>query len=262
MTIIPVLFALESRELQFILENSDAEAIVTSPEVYPKVAAAVRALGRSVHVVVTGDRCAAPGERLAFATLVAKSPLTEIVAREGGDRATVLYTSGTTGRPKGVMQTHHNLYANAMNGWNSATTRERGEMGLLVLPLAHTFGLSVLISGYLYGSRAVLMRRFDPERALELIDRHKVNAMSGVPTMFVYMLMHPNAHRYDTSSVTRWLVGAAPMPTEQLRQFEKTFGGTMHVGYGLSEASPSIAVEREGMPHKPGATGIPIHGVE
>src|SRR5260221_11303919 len=181
MTIIPVLFALESRELQFILENSDAEAIVTSPEVYPKVAAAVRALGRSVHVVVTGDRCAAPAGCLSFATLVAKSPLSEIVAREGGDLATVLYTSGTTGRPKGVMQTHHNLYANAMNGWNSATRREKGETSLLALPLAHSFGLSALISGYLFGGKAVLMRWFNPEGALELIQKHRVKAMAGVP---------------------------------------------------------------------------------
>jgi long-chain acyl-CoA synthetase len=160
------------------------------------------------------------------------------------------------------MQTHRNLHANVMNAWNTATTRELGQMSLLVLPLAHTFGLSVLVGGYLFGSRGVLMRWFNPETALELIERHKVKLMSGVPTMFVYMLMHPNADKYDTSSVTRWLVGAAPMPMEQLRSFEKKFGGTMYVGYGLTESCPTLAVEREGMPRKAGSTGVPVEGVQ
>jgi long-chain acyl-CoA synthetase len=79
--------------------------------------------------------------------------------------------------------------------------------------------------------------------------------------MFVYMMTHPNADKYDTSSITRWLVGAAPMPAEQIREFEEKFGGTMYVGYGLSEACPGVAVEREGMPRKPGSTGVAMEGV-
>jgi long-chain acyl-CoA synthetase len=118
-----------------------------------------------------------------------------------------------------------------------------------VLPLAHTFGLSVLISGYLFGVRSVLMRWFDPGAALALIEKHKVKYMAGVPTMFVYMLMHPNAGKYDTSSMERWLVGAAPMPMEQLRAFEAKFGGMI------------VANEREGLPRKPGSTGLPVEGV-
>ncbi len=160
------------------------------------------------------------------------------------------------------MQTHHNLYSNSMNAWNTATTRDRNDIVLLVLPLAHTFGLSTLVSGYLFGAKGILMRWFDPEGALALIERHKVTYMAGVPTMFVLMTMHPNAGRYDTSSVRRWLVGAAPMPTSQQREFEAKFGGTMYVGYGLSEASPSVASDREGLPRKPGSTGVPVVGVE
>src|SRR5690606_31266795 len=109
---------------------------------------------------------------------------------------------------------------------------------------------------------AVLMRWFNPEEALALIERYRVNNMAGVPTMFVYMLHHPGADRFDTSSMRRWLVGAAPMPTEQLARFEQKFGGTMYVGYGLTESCPGISVEREGMPRKPGSAGVPLEGVE
>ena len=178
-------------------------------------------------MVVVGTDDPPPG-CVSFDALVARSaPLLDAAPREDDDIATILYTSGTTGKPKGVIQTHKNLYSNARNGWNSATTRDRSEIVLLVLPLAHTFGLSALISGYLFGNKGILMRWFDPEGALALIEQHKVTFMAGVPTMFVMMTMHPNATKYDTSSVRRWLVGAAPMPMPQLREFEQKFGGMM-----------------------------------
>jgi long-chain acyl-CoA synthetase len=259
---IPVLFLLEASELAYILENSGAKVVITSPEIYPKVSEAARGLARPPRVIVTGS--AQPPEGcLSFEAIVAQNePLATAAPRSASDIATILYTSGTTGRPKGVIQTHDNLHANSLNAWNTMATKRFGEMTLLVLPLAHTFGLSVLISGYLFGVRSVLMRWFDPEAALRLIEQHKVKYMAGVPTMFVYMLMHPNAGKYDSSSVERWLVGAAPMPVEQLNAFEAKFGGTMYVGYGLSEACPSVANEREGLPRKPGSTGLPIEGVK
>jgi long-chain acyl-CoA synthetase len=259
---IPVLFLLESHELRYILEDSGAGGIITSPDVHAKVAQAIAGMEQPPRVIVTGPRETIPTGCLSFDDLVAASaPRPDVAERSGSDVATILYTSGTTGHPKGVMQTHHNLYANAQNVWNSAKTRERGETGLVVLPLAHSFGLGLLVTGYLFGGRGILMRWFNPEGALELIQRYKAKGMAGVPTMFVYMLMHPNADKYDTSSVTRWVVGAAPMPIEQLNAFEKKFGGTMYVGYGLTESCPTLAGEREGMPRKPGSTGIPVEGV-
>jgi long-chain acyl-CoA synthetase len=271
LTVIPVLFVLDARELAYILENSGAKAVITSPEVQPKVAEAMRGL-EGICVIVTdsvqsGVRPSGNGDvpagSLSFSALASRGePLAEVVARRPDDAATILYTSGTTGQPKGVVQTHRNLHANALNAWNTATRRDRSEVVLMVLPLAHTFGLSALLSGYLFGNRGILMPRFDPEGALALIERYQVNYMAGVPTMFVLMAMHPAAGKYDTSSVRRWLVGAAPMPTQQLVEFETKFGGTMYVGYGLSEAGPTVASEREGMPRKLGSTGVPVVGVE
>jgi long-chain acyl-CoA synthetase len=261
LVVVPVLHVLDARELAYILQNSKARAVVTSADVYPKVKEAMAGLD-GIAVIVSGEGSPPPGCLSFDAAVAANPPLAEPVPRDADDLATILYTSGTTGQPKGVVQTHGNLVANARNGWNSATTRDRSEVVLLVLPLAHTFGLSTLVSGYLFGVRGILMRRFDPQGALALIAEHKVSFMAGVPTMFVLMTMHPEAGRYDTSSVRRWLVGAAPMPMQQLREFEEKFGGTMYVGYGLSEASPSVASERESFPRKPGSTGLPLVGVE
>jgi len=261
--VIPVLFLLEAREVQYILQNSRARAVITSPELLGKVRRAADGASTLAHVIVTGPPDAVPQGAVSFEKLVAESaPLTEIAERAGHDLAVILYTSGTTGQPKGVMQTHANLRQNAMNGYNSAPNRPLNLTSLLVLPLAHSFGLSALVGGYLFGGKAVLMRWFEPESALALIQEHRVQAMAGVPTMFVYMMNHPNLDQYDTSSVTRWLVGAAPMPQEQKQEFERKLGGTLYTGYGLTESCPGIASEREGMPRKPGSTGTVLVGVE
>jgi long-chain acyl-CoA synthetase len=263
LVVIPVLFLLEAHELRYILENSEARAILTSPEVYAKVSEAMKGVATVEHVVVTGAPGTTPEGTLSFDALVEQSaPMDGIVDRAADDLAVVLYTSGTTGQPKGVMQTHRNLLANAMNSYESSSPRDPGEVSLVVLPLAHSFGLGLSVSGNLFGGKAILMRWFNPEEALSLIERYRVNTMAGVPTMYVYMLHHPDAGKYDTSSMRRWLVGAAPMPTEQLAQFERKFGGTMHVGYGLTESCPGISVEREGMPRKPGSTGVPMENVK
>jgi len=260
---LPVLSVLEAHELAYILSDSGAKAVITSHDLVAKVDEAIRlAKGPSLTVIaVTENKAEIAAPTLKYEDLIESAPLESIVERAKDDLAVVLYTSGTTGHPKGVMQSHHNLAANAQNSWNTAKTRDPSETILLVLPLAHTFGLSVVVSGYLFGGRAVLTRRFHPVEALQLIQRFKVAVMSGVPTMFMYMLMLPEQVKFDTSSMRLWIVGAAPMPTEQLQKFEQRYGGQMFVGYGLTEASPTLAVEREGEPRKPGSTGRPVEGV-
>jgi long-chain acyl-CoA synthetase len=260
---IPVLALLDTNELSYILKNSEAKAVITTPELYTKVMDAARSGASLRHVIVIGEPKEVPEGALPFDRLVAESePMAEPVDREGSDLAVILYTSGTTGNPKGVMQTHANLFANAYNGYNSQARKDLRLTSLLVLPLAHSFGLGVAIGGNLYGGKAILTRWFDPELSLKLIDEYEIQAMAGVPTMYIYMMNHPHADQYDTSTMERWLVGGAPMLHEQIKQFEKKFGGRVFIGYGLTESCPGISGDREDLPSKPGSCGVPNSGVK
>ncbi len=138
--------------------------------------------------------------------------------------------------------------------------RERWNLG--VLPLSHSYGLVTLNAGNLLGTKSVLLRWFNPEAVLEAIARFRVQAMSGVPTMYVYLLNYPDADRFDTSSMRAWGSGAAPLPLEIIEPFEKKFGGRLLEGYGLTEASPVVSTTRLSGVRKLGSVGQPLPGVE
>lgn len=261
---VPVLFLLEAHELAFIAQNCGARILITTSELVPKVAAATACGAEFEHVLVAGD---VEEGQWSLSGLIASGKQSSIVSRSDSDLAVLLYTSGTTGRPKGVMQTHGNLVAATRNSQASSGRDGSKDVGLLVLPLAHSFGLGVAVGGYLFGGKSVLMRWFDPKQVLDLIREYRVTAMAGVPAMYIGLMACADALEsagmpIDTSSVERWLVGAAPMPSEQLVRFERRFGGRMYTGYGLTEACPGIAIDREGRPRKAGSTGLPMEGVD
>ena len=131
----------------------------------------------------------------------------------------LIYTSGTTGTPKGVALSHANLAANARAA-AELYELDRREWAVAVLPLSHSYGLTLMNAGNLLGTRAVLLRWFNPEAVLETIQKFRATAMSGVPTMFVYLLNYPEADRFDTSSMRVWGSGAAPLPVELVEPFE------------------------------------------
>lgn len=261
--IVPVLFLLEGREVAYIAGDSEAVAVITSPEFLYKIQEARHSVPSLRHVIVIGSKN--QPDTVSFDRLAAESePEESIYHTDDEDVAVLLYTSGTTGRPKGVMLSHKNLYANALNIKNTAGDEDRGRMHLSVLPLAHAYGLGLLVGGYVSDriGTAVLLPWFNLEQVFRSIEKYKVVSMAGVPTMFIYMLHYPDADKYDTSSVKYWLVGAAPMSPVTLKEFEAKFGGQMFVAYGLSEASPGVASERETFPRKPGSVGKVMEGVE
>jgi long-chain acyl-CoA synthetase len=184
------------------------------------------------------------------------------VARAGDDTAVILYTSGTTGTPKGAELTHDNLRRNAEV--SQAIFALRPEDVLLgALPLFHAFGqTSALNTAIRTGAGLTLLPRFDPGRALEILERDRVTVFLGVPTMYAAMLAHPGAERVDASSLRLCVSGGSSLPAEVMRAFEARFGCQILEGYGLSETSPVCSFNHPDRPRKPGSIGTPIAGVQ
>src|SRR5262249_8640575 len=148
-----------------------------------------------------------------------------VAGRADGDTAVILYTSGTTGRPKGAELTHANLRRNAEV---TATTLLRlgpGDVVMGCLPLFHTFGQTCGLNAAVgSGAGLTLLARFDPERALEVIQRDRVTVFEGVPTMYMALLNHPRRGDYDLGSLRLCVSGGAALPVEVLRGVEEAFG--------------------------------------
>ena len=261
--IVPIMFLLGEDETRYILAHSDARAVITSSDLIEKIENAAAGIDHIQHIIVLGG--ADRKNQVDFHGLVDKHPpLQETAEMDGDDVALMIYTSGTTGRPKGVMLSHNNLYQNARASWEAAGAT-KGDITLLCLPLAHSFGVVTMNSGSLspfQASSAVLMRWFDPEEVFRLIETYRVTQFIGVPTMYQLLINHPAGDQYDTSSLERCTISAAPVTEELYRAFTTKFDCEMYEGYGLTEASPAVALCRRGMPIKKGSTGIPIPGVE
>jgi len=250
--IVPVVFLLSADEVRHIVADSEAKVVITSSELAPKVD------GWTGSVVLVGGG----SQALAWEELISReSEVASIVERDDVDLAVILYTAGTTGRPKGVALSHGNLASNARSA-ASLYELDRDAWALSVLPLSHSYGLTVMNAGNILGTKSVLLRWFTPDRVLETIERFRVQSMAGVPTMYVYLLNYPEADRFDTSSMRSWGSGAAPLPLEIVQPFEKKFGGRLMEGYGLTEASPVVSAHRLSGVRKLGSVGQPIPGVE
>jgi long-chain acyl-CoA synthetase len=250
--IVPVVFLLSPEEVRHILADSGARIVVTAPELLARIE------GWTGTVILVGD---GTGARPWGEVVAGRPDAFPSLPRADGDLAVLLYTSGTTGRPKGVALSHGNLAANARAA-ASLYELDRARWALAVLPLSHSYGLTVMNAGALLGTRAVLLRWFTPDAVLEAIERHRVQTMSGVPTMYVYLLNHPDGERFDTSSMVTWGSGAAPLPVEIVEPFEQRFGGRLLEGYGLTEASPVVSAHRLSGVRKLGSVGQALPGVE
>jgi len=191
--------------------------------------------------------------------------------REPQDTAVILYTSGTTGHPKGAELTHANMVGNAVTSHDMFRPAfdggtEQNTM-LVTLPLFHSTGQTCQMNAGLYGGfRLVLLPRFEPGAVLDAFAREQVGLWIGVPTMYWTLLQHARKSGADVSRVAASLrlcvSGGAPMPAQVLRDFEQTFGVRILEGYGLSETSPVVAFNQLERPSKPGTVGLPVFGVE
>jgi len=188
----------------------------------------------------------------------------DLVDRDGDDTAVILYTSGTTGAPKGAELTHANMGRNAeVSASSSILGLEPGDVVFGGLPLFHVFGQTCTMNAsVLRGATLTLLPRFDPAKALEIIERDQVTLMGGVPTMYIALAQVGNPADYDTSTLRRCISGGAALPVEVLNAFEKVYTAPILEGYGLSETSPVASFNQADRDRKPGSIGQPVEGVE
>jgi long-chain acyl-CoA synthetase len=252
--VVPMNPLLKGREVAHYLGDSGASVILTWH------AAADEAAKGAADGGLPVIRVTEPG---AQGVLGGRPPLEDWAERADDDDAVILYTSGTTGVPKGAELTHANLLRNAEVTATTLLDTGPGDVIMGCLPLFHSFGLTCgLNAAVLGGACLALLPRFDPGAALEMISREKVTIFEGVPTMYAALLHHPDAARADTSSLRVCVSGGAALPLEILRGFEDTFGCPILEGYGLSETSPVASFNHPDRPRKPGSIGTPVAGVQ
>jgi long-chain acyl-CoA synthetase len=250
-TIVPMNVLLKEREVGFYLRDSGAKVLFAWHQFADPAHAGAEEAGAECVLVEPGE----------FEALLARcDPVANVAERRPDDTAVILYTSGTTGTPKGAELTHANLLANVEASLRLFGIEERG-VTLGALPLFHAFGQTCGLNATIAaGGCLTLLPRFDAGKALEIIERDGVTVFEGVPTMYAAMLHHPGEH--DTSTLVTCVSGGAAMPVEVMRAFEERFGCQIVEGYGLSETSPVASFNRRDRERKPGSIGLPIDGVE
>ncbi|HET6997439.1 MAG TPA: long-chain fatty acid--CoA ligase [Solirubrobacterales bacterium] len=252
--VVPMNVLLKRREIAFYLEDSGAKLLLF----WHGFAAEAR------------DGAADAGaepievEPASFAAMLDEhEPTPGLAETAEDDTAVILYTSGTTGKPKGAELTHLNLFRNADISSRNTCEIAAGDIVFGGLPLFHSFGQTVSMNASLMvGACLTLVPKFDPGEALATMQRDGVTHFYGVPTMYGALLHHPERESYDTSALRTCITGGASMPVEVLRGFEDAFGAIVLEGYGLSETSPVSSSNHPDRERKPGSIGTPLEGVE
>ncbi|WP_367261905.1 AMP-binding protein [Pimelobacter simplex] len=275
-TVVPLNVLLKGREVAYHLGDSDAKAYFAfqgTPEL-PIGAEAhdgfQAADGCEHFFVITADPTAPSpieGAETFGQALAGQAPTFDTVAVDDDDTAVILYTSGTTGQPKGAELRHRNMRDNALAGTDLfGADAANPDTYLCVLPLFHSFGQTVIQNGgFAFGGTVVMLPRFEAAPALGLMLKEKVTFFAGVPTMY-WGLLGALDDSVDVKTIADNLrvavAGGAALPVEVHHQFEERFGVTILEGYGLSETSPVASFSRLGEPVRVGSIGTPIPGVE
>jgi len=248
-------------EVQFIFQDAGVEAVVALPPMQPLFAAMRPVLPTLQHVILTGVSEAGEG-CLAFAAIDGEPSEAPQPAIDSDELAVILYTSGTTGKPKGAMLSHRNLCSNADQAVELFQLRESDIM-TAVLPIFHIFCMTVCLNAPLvHGATILLLPKFSPTETAKAMRDHQATLFAGVPTMYNFLVQHPEVTKEDLASIRMAVAGGSSLPLAVLDGFQAKFDIPIVEGYGLSEASPIVTFNPVDGVRKPGTIGLPIPGVE
>jgi long-chain acyl-CoA synthetase len=264
--LVPVNPSLRAHELAYIYQDAGIVALISSMDYIDMIREARREVTTLKSLILIGEEI--PDDAVSYDKIVKQAP-DELVMEDtdNDDLAVILYTAGTTGRPKGVMLTHYNWYTHISGYYELVLLDNRGvtvkgtiqqrdarlgkmikkdvqvfginrsRISLITLPLFHGYGIFAVNLEFLTGGKLVILKRWDTEEAMKCIEQFKVTEFRGVPTMYIQILNHPHADKYDLSTMQTCICGSAPMPLEVARKWKEKYGIDIWEGYGLSEAT-------------------------
>jgi acyl-CoA synthetase (AMP-forming)/AMP-acid ligase II len=234
--LVPINFRLSPREIAFILEDSESQLLIAAPEFQPMVKEALRGVPEIPEVLFGGKE--GPYERFISESSGEPPPL---VSMDGTDLAQIYYTSGTTGRPKGVMLSHGNVTSHAL-GTIAELHLTDCDVWIHVAPMFHLADAWATWAITWVGGTHVMIPHFEPRKVLETIERERVTVTNMIPTMLNLLVNEPGVDRYDYSSLRVLLSGGAPIAPDVVRRIIETFGCDYIQTYGMTETSPYLTL--------------------
>ncbi|MFS0865409.1 fatty acid--CoA ligase family protein [Fredinandcohnia sp. 179-A 10B2 NHS] len=273
-TVIPINPIYTPDEIGYIVNNGDVRAIITLDLLVPLFEKKNAHLPNVEHIIACETPQGASSgfdissliilpKLKSFSEVIGSGDLTFVGPElDEDDMAVILYTSGTTGKPKGAMLTHKNLYSNARDIAEYLKITDQDKV-ITTLPMFHVFCLSVALNAPLMnGGTLLIVPKFSPKEIFHIAKTHEATVFAGVPTMYNFLLQYPEGNPEDLKSLRLCISGGAAMPVALLKGFEQKFNVLVSEGYGLSEASPVTCFNPLDRPRKAGSIGTSIVNVE
>ncbi|PLR97715.1 fatty acid--CoA ligase family protein [Bacillus sp. T33-2] len=271
-TVIPVNPIYTADEIGYILNNGDVKAVIGLDLLVPLAEKMHHHLPKVENFIICESGQGQTQHITALSIYPKLKTFADVIAAgdlhfqgpelKEDDTAVILYTSGTTGRPKGAMLTHRNLYSNAIDVSDYLKINEEDRV-ITALPMFHVFCLTVSLNAPLMsGGTLLIVPKFSPKEIFRIAKKYEPTLFAGVPTMYNFLLQHPEGDPQDLKSLRLCISGGASMPVALLKNFEKKFNVVVSEGYGLSEASPVTCFNPLDRPRKPGSIGTSIIHVE
>ncbi len=261
--VVPVNLLIAADEIQYILADAGVSGLIYHQVLSEKLAPVRTALAGLKLICSIGAAGSGPEGDAAFEEwLAGPGEVQEPVRDPATDLAAILYTSGTTGQPKGAMLTHRNLVSNTWSVLRALSLQPRKDRLLVVLPLFHSFAATVgMLTPCLHGLTLLPVPRFDPGLVSDRIEQGGATIFLGVPSMYNLLSRLPDEQKEKWRAVRLGVAGGAAMPVELLQAFERRFGFPILEGDGPTECSPVTCVNPPQGPRKPGSVGLPLPDV-